>query len=200
MATQNEHLALEATRGDHGSRRSSSRPLNRGNLGKGSGDGASATVKISLLSALLVALIGGTATILAALINKEPDRTPANPTPTAAAPQPETSEMPLPDCPTCISGGKTFIQQASAASPKSTFRDPRAFKGRGPSVQPGQQVEVVCRFLDPNAPLSVQPGWWYLIASPPWNRQYYTVANSYLNGDPPEGPALTSGDNGVPVC
>ncbi|MGH8349213.1 MAG: hypothetical protein ACRES5_22045, partial [Pseudomonas sp.] len=64
----------------------------------------------------------------------------------------------------------------------------------------GQQVEVVCRFHDPNAPASVQPGWWYLIASSPWNRQYYTVANSYLNGDPPEGPYLTSVDNGVPVC
>lgn len=43
-------------------------------------------------------------------------------------------------------------------------------------------------------------GWWYLIASSPWNRQYYTVANSYLNGDPLEGPHITTVDNGVPEC
>lgn len=65
---------------------------------------------------------------------------------------------------------------------------------------PGQQVEVVCRFFDPNAPASVQPGWWYLVDSPPWERQYYTPASSYLNGDPPEGPYITNVDGRVPVC
>jgi hypothetical protein len=59
---------------------------------------------------------------------------------------------------------------------------------------------VICRFLDPNAPVSVKPGWWYLIDSPPWNRQYYTVANSYLNGDPPQGPYINTVDKGVPEC
>jgi hypothetical protein len=62
-------------------------------------------------------------------------------------------------------------------------------------------VEVVCRFFQPNADDSVKhDGWWYLISSPPWNRRYYTIANSYLNGDPPEGPYINTVDNGVPVC
>lgn len=171
---------------------------NRGNLTQGSDDGPSSAAKITLLSALIAALIGGTATVVAALISNGSNSTPP---PASASPQPGApDEMPLPTCPTCISGGKTFTQQAGEGNLRPTFRDPRAFKGKGPSVQPGQQVEVVCRFHDPNAPASVQPGWWYLIASPPWNRQYYTVANSYLNGDPVEGPHLTSVDNGVPVC
>lgn len=108
--------------------------------------------------------------------------------------------MPVPDCPTCFSGGRTFTERAAHDNGKPTYRDPRFFKGPGPPVTPGQQIEVVCRFHDPDAEPSIQPGWWYLIASTPWNRHYYTAANSYLNGDPPQGPAVTSVDNGVPVC
>ena len=72
--------------------------------------------------------------------------------------------------------------------------------GLGQPVQPSEKVEVVCRFYQPNAEASVKPGWWYLIDSPPWNRQYYTVANFYLNGDPPGGPYITNVDNRVPEC
>lgn len=178
----------------------------RENAGKENGGGPSAEAKIGLR----IAWITATATVLAAVvgvvltavigkIDNGSSNTPSSPPPASAQPV-VPDEMPLPDCPTCISGGKTFSQQAGAGNLKSTFRDPRAFMGKGPSVQPGQQVEVVCRFYDPHAPASVQPGWWYLIASPPWDRKYYTVANSYLNGDPIEGPHLTSVDNGVPEC
>lgn len=97
-------------------------------------------------------------------------------------------------------GLKTFDEQASESFPKPTFRDPRTFSGQGPPVQPGQHVKVVCRFYVPDGPLSTLPGWWYLIDSSPWNRHYYTVANSYINGDPPEGPYITLVDSGVPVC
>jgi hypothetical protein len=99
-------------------------------------------------------------------------------------------------------GLNTFIEQTppdSGVSSLPTFRDPSAFTGEGPRIQRGR-VEVVCRFYVPNGPPSTQPGWWYLVASSPWNRQYYTVANSYLNGDPPEGPYRTSVDSRVPVC
>lgn len=164
---------------------------------KGSGDGGSAAAKIALISAVIAALIGGTATVVAALIN-ESKQTPANSPPVAAGQQTEAAEMPLPTCDTCTSG-KTFPEQVGAGG-AATFRNPRAFRGNGARVSPLQRVEVVCRFYDPNAPPSVQPGWWYLLAEPPWNRQYYSPANSYLNGDLPEGPALTSVDSGVPVC
>lgn len=176
------------------SRRSREKPS------KESGAELSAAERISLRTALITGaatvLASVLAVVVAALIGNGSSST--APTP---QPQPEAlAEMPLPTCPTCTSGGKTFPQQAGGGTPKPTFRNPLALNGKGLPVQPGQQVEVVCRFYDPHAPASVQPGWWYLIASPPWNRQYYTVSNSYLNGDPIEGPHITSVDDGVPVC
>ncbi|MGH3803704.1 MAG: hypothetical protein ACRDTD_26950 [Pseudonocardiaceae bacterium] len=158
------------------------------------------TAKIGLIATLLAALIAATATVVVALINYEPTRTPADPSPPGVvAPG---ARMPEPICATCTPGGKTFTQQVNTSNPAgtTTFRDPRGFAGQGPRVLPGQRVEVVCRFLDPNAPASVRPGWWYLVDSSPWNRQYYTPANSYLNGDPPEGPYVSGVDGRVPVC
>jgi len=108
--------------------------------------------------------------------------------------------MPLPTCFTCTTG-KTFPEQVSPTSIGArTFRNPLAFGGEGKRVTARQHVQVVCRFQQLDAPASVQPGWWYLIASPPWNRQYYSPANSYLNGDPLKGPYLTNVNSGIPVC
>lgn len=109
--------------------------------------------------------------------------------------------MPIPDCPTCFPGGNTFTEQENGGdSGARTFRYPRDLAGEGDRVPVGQRVEVVCRFQDPNADRTVQPGWFYLIDSSPWNRQYYAVANSFLNGDPPEGPPDTPVDVSVPIC
>jgi hypothetical protein len=108
--------------------------------------------------------------------------------------------MPLPTCSTCTTG-KTFREQVGPRSIGArTFRNPLAFAGEGLRVKPRQQVQIVCRFRQFDAPASVQPGWWYLIASAPWNRQYYSPANSYLNGDPFDGPYLATVNSGIPVC
>ncbi|MBV9012055.1 MAG: hypothetical protein JO281_09680 [Pseudonocardiales bacterium] len=172
--------------------------------GKESGGGPSTTEKsslslplkvarLSLVGAVVAALITGGATLLAAKINHGSNSTPPQAT--------DSGDMPVPNCPTCITGGKTFTEQAGGGGSHPTFRNPLVFGGPGQSVQPGEKVEVVCRFFQPNAPPSVKhDGWWYLVASQPWNRHYYTVANSYLNGDPPEGPYITNVDNGVPEC
>lgn len=178
---------------------------NRGNLGKGSDDGASVTAKIGLIATLLAALIAGAATVLAAVIGNGPDRAPLNSPPDRGGALPAVVGVPEPTCPTCAPGpgGQTFTQQVHTSNPAgtTTFKDPRGFGGQGPRVLPGQQVEVVCRFHDPNAPPTVQPGWWYLIHSPPWNREYYTPANSYLNTDPLKEPRVVADvDERVPVC
>ena len=108
--------------------------------------------------------------------------------------------MPLPTCLTCTTG-QTFPEQVhKEKTGATTFRDPRSFSSPGKRVKPLERVKVVYRFYDPDAPPSVQPGWWYLLASPPWNRQYYSPANSYLNGDPVKGPAITGVNSGIPVC
>src|SRR5437870_2538917 len=177
-------------------RKSNSGDLSQGSQGRPSEDLASGATRLGLISGIIVALIGGTATILAAVVATHRSITPPNPAPPTTG-QPEAA-VPLPTCATCTSG-KTFPEQASTGG-AATFRDPRAFRGKGNRVDVLQAVEVVCRLYDPDAPPSVRPGWWYLLAGPPWNRQYYSPANSYLNGDPPEGPHLTSIDSGVPVC
>lgn len=149
--------------------------------------------RISLVSAVLVAVIGAMGTIAVALINKQSDSAPTTVgTATAAI------SMPLPTCTTCTTG-RTFPEQAGAGG-AAVFRNPLAFGGRGQRLAALQPVNVVCRFFQPDAPSSVAPGWWYLISSPPWNRQYYAPANSFLNGDQPQGPYLTNVDSGVPVC
>ncbi len=150
---------------------------------------------IGLVGLVVAAVITGRATIVAAEINHG-----LNSAAPASPPHPEASgDMPVPNCPTCISGGRTFPEQADGGSAKPTYRNPLVFGGLGQFVKPGEKVEVVCRFHQPDAPPSVvHDGWWYLIASPPWNRNYYTVANSYLNGDLP--PYDNKVDNGVPVC
>jgi hypothetical protein len=108
--------------------------------------------------------------------------------------------LPLPTCLTCTTG-KTFPERVwPKGMGARTFRNPLGFGGEGKRVKPRQRVQVVCRFQQQDAPASVYPGWWYLIASPPWNRQYYSPANSYLNGDPLEGPYIATVNNGVPVC
>jgi hypothetical protein len=152
-----------------------SRP-NRGNLGRARGNGASTAAKIGL--------IAGTATVLASLINKESSHTP----PAATTLQ--------------VAEEKTVTEQVHTSNPAGapTFPDSRAFKRQGPPVKPGQRVEVACRFLDPKAVPNWQSDWWYVVASPPYNGQFYTPAIFYLNGDPPGGPYGTEIDGRVPVC
>jgi hypothetical protein len=171
-----------------GSRKSSSgqgsRP-NRGNLGGVRSDGASTVAKIGLIATLLGALIAGTATVGASLINKESNHT-----------LPGVATMPQ------LAEEKTVTEQVQTSNPAGapTFPDSRAFKRQGPWAKPGQEVEVACRFLDPKAAPNWQSDWWYVVVSPPWNGQFYTPAIFYLNGDPPEGPYGTDVDGRVPVC
>lgn len=48
---------------------------------------------------------------------------------------------------------------------------------------------------------SVNPdGYWYRISSSPWNNSYYAAANTFLNGDPPNGPYSHNTDFAVPDC
>jgi hypothetical protein len=173
---------------------------------KEGGGGPSATEKSGRSSVLIGSLITGGETVVGAVIvavvaiviNHG-----SNSTVPASPPHPEASgDMPVPNCPTCISGAGQDLHRAGGRGQYEEYLpEPARFWGLGQPVQPGEKVEVVCWFYQSNAEASVKrDGWWYLIASQPWNRQYYTVANSYLNGDPPEGPYINTVDNGVPVC
>jgi hypothetical protein len=61
-------------------------------------------------------------------------------------------------------------------------------------------VQVSCKVYAPQI-ASVNPdGFWYRIASSPWNNAYYAPANTFMNGDPWNGPYSHNTDFAVPTC
>lgn len=82
----------------------------------------------------------------------------------------------------------------------NTFSDPHTASGLGPKVAPGEYVLVSCKLHDPSIASANPGGYWYRIASLPWNNQYYAVANTFLNGDPWGGPYTHATDLKVPDC
>lgn len=82
----------------------------------------------------------------------------------------------------------------------NTFTNYHNASGMGPRVNPGQWVNVSCKVYDPYIQ-SVNPdGYWYRIADSPWSDQYYSPANTFMNGDPWGGPYTHNTDFNVPDC
>jgi hypothetical protein len=94
----------------------------------------------------------------------------------------------------------TYSETESIHHPVNTFTNYDNASGMGPQIAAGETVQVSCRVYDPTI-VSVNPdGYWYRIASAPWNNAYYSPANTFLNGDPPDGPYFNNTDFAVPVC
>jgi GDSL-like Lipase/Acylhydrolase family len=92
------------------------------------------------------------------------------------------------------------MEQETPNHPVNTFTNYHNASGMGPPIAAGQWVEVSCRVYDPTI-ASVNPdGYWYRIASSPWNNAYYSPANTFMNGDPYGGPYTHNTDFSVPVC
>lgn len=64
-----------------------------------------------------------------------------------------------------------------------TFTNYHNASGKGPRVEHWQWVEVSCKVYDPYIQSANPDGYWYRLASPPWNNEYYAVANTFMNGD-----------------
>jgi hypothetical protein len=70
----------------------------------------------------------------------------------------------------------------------------------GQPIAAGQWVQVSCKVYDPTI-ASVNPdGYWYRIASAPWNNACYSPANTFMNGDPYGGPYTHNTDFSVANC
>lgn len=84
----------------------------------------------------------------------------------------------------------------------NTFQNVANASGEGPKIPAMADVQVTCKVLPPSTIASAYPdGYWYLIASPPWNNQYYAVANTFWNGDVPGHlPYTHNEDRNVPDC
>jgi hypothetical protein len=82
----------------------------------------------------------------------------------------------------------------------NTFANPRTGAGAGPRIAAAQYVQVACKLYAPTI-ASVNPdGYWYRIASPPWNGAFYAPANTFMNGDAWSGPYTHNTDFAVPNC
>lgn len=82
----------------------------------------------------------------------------------------------------------------------NTFTNYHNASGLGPRIDPYATVQVSCKVYDPFIQ-SVNPdGYWYRIASSPWNNAYYAPANTFYNGDPIGGPYTHNTDFAVPDC
>jgi len=95
---------------------------------------------------------------------------------------------------------QTWAEQETPNHPVNTFLNPHNASGMGPAIAAGQWVQVSCKVYDPYIQ-SVNPdGYWYRIASSPWNNAYYAPANTFMNGDPYGGPYAHNTDFAVPNC
>jgi hypothetical protein len=115
--------------------------------------------------------------------------------PPQAQPQPQPEPHPQPPAPQ-----QTWWEQESVNHPVNTFLNYHNASGMGPPIGTGQWVQVSCKVYDPYI-TSVNPdGYWYRIASAPWNNNYYSPANTFMNGDPPAGPYTHNTDFAVRDC
>jgi surface antigen len=82
----------------------------------------------------------------------------------------------------------------------NTFTDPYNATGLGPRIEAGQIVNVYCKVYAPQIESANPDGYWYRIASTPWSGSYYSPANTFLDGDPWDGPYTHNTDFAVPNC
>ena len=97
-------------------------------------------------------------------------------------------------------GPRTWSEQETPNHPVNTFLNYHNASGMGSPIGSGAWVQVSCKVYDPTI-ASVNPdGYWYRIATSPWNNAYYAPANTFMNGDPYGGPYTHNTDFAVPNC
>ncbi|MDQ1686057.1 MAG: hypothetical protein QOC82_2794 [Frankiaceae bacterium] len=122
-------------------------------------------------------------------------------------PYTHNTDFSVPDCgKSSTSGGSSsptvigLWREQQGHHGSATFSDYHSASGAGPSVAAGQYVNVSCKVLDTTIP-SVNPdGYWYRLADAPWSGNYYAPANTFMNGDPWNGPYTHNTDFNVPDC
>lgn len=94
---------------------------------------------------------------------------------------------------------RTYSEEEYNKNGASTFQ---FLNGSGPGqpLEFQETVMVSCKIRNTTLPSATPDGYWYRIASMPWDNRYYAVANTFLNGDPPDGPYTHNTDLAVPNC
>jgi hypothetical protein len=116
-------------------------------------------------------------------------------------PYTHNTDFNVPDCPSAQPPPPpaTYAEQQGHHG-VNTFTNYHNASGMGPAISPAAWVNVSCKVYDPTI-ASVNPdGYWYRIADSPWSNAYYAPANTFMNGDPWNGPYTHNTDFNVPTC
>jgi hypothetical protein len=87
-------------------------------------------------------------------------------------------------CPAAPQPPQTWAEQQGSLG-ANTFTNPYNASGQGQKIAAYQWVDVSCKVYAPQIQSANPDGYWYRIATAPWNNQYYAVANTFWNGDVP---------------
>lgn len=130
----------------------------------------------------------------------QPQPQPTTPPPPSGPPAiPTPTPVPAPTPPTPPPPPTTYTEQEGHLG-ANTFTDPYNASGMGTKIAPAAYVQVSCKVYAPQIRSAKPDGYWYRIASSPWNNAYYAVANTFMNGDPWNGPYTHNTDFNVPNC
>jgi hypothetical protein len=114
----------------------------------------------------------------------------SGPTSVATGPAPATSTS---------SNGKKIYLELQGTLGARTFNEPGE-GGEGDPVEPNAKVWVSCKKYAPVIQSVSPDGYWYRLASPPWNDHYYVAANTFLNGGTYHGAGVINTDRHVADC
>jgi hypothetical protein len=96
--------------------------------------------------------------------------------------------------------GKTYTEVAGNRNGVSTWNNPYTPSVTNQKIPFLQKVDVSCKVHSPSFPSVSPDGYWYRIASPPFNNEWWSPANTFLNGDKVDGPTEHNTDFAVPDC
>lgn len=89
----------------------------------------------------------------------------------------------------------------------NTFKNPNNASGQGTKIAPNAWVDITCRQNYPDSVVTSNQAktggnWWYLVASSPWDNQYWAPSTTFWNGDTPQTPSdqWTDVDTSIRVC
>jgi len=114
--------------------------------------------------------------------------------PASDSPSPSASRS------TAMAPATTYPEEAYNRHGVPTFENYSSVSGPGPDLGFTQVVQVSCKVYDPSIPSVSPDGYWYRIASAPWDNRYYAAANTFLNGLLPSNPNTNYYDPRVPNC
>jgi hypothetical protein len=94
----------------------------------------------------------------------------------------------------------TYYSEQAGSFGAPTFADPYNAAEEGPRIAAMGHVEVLCRVFAPQIESTEPDGYWYRLASEPFDGRFYAAANVFWNGQSPGVGETINTDLAVPIC